>query len=556
MSTVSALTIYSIRRNVDGARVEDFDAPIVSTKLDDANLATRDFVAQDDSWAARLYLWPGEERPPAWLPFLKSGYGDDLALPESAQSSAVIVVRVFFRRDRYFAIAFGGGWRAIKSSAVEPKYGLQVALNAIYEGDESTEILDPAARVQQVNTRTVRANTIRTLRQTNRSADFDVFELDPDGDQLDGITGKPLSISLGNRVRGTDSLRVSRTFGFPELGEICRNLARYHERSDYQRRFAFVDSIKAETNANQIADLNDAAVASFLANGDAWAMAPPELLDFDAIDVFEIPDLGISGAEIVPAEVSNALNAEGATTPGELAKLFVRGLDANGDVVDQWSVLKCLDGQVELADTTYLVEAGEYYKVAADYLEELDEYVSDIRRSGVVLPDSVKVMKDGELKEITEGKYNQIAADSSSQFILLDKELVKISSKTSPIEICDVLTLSGQMVHVKRKFSSSSLSHLFAQGYVSSELLSDSQEYLAAIRATIPDEHAQFRELFPDAGLVTANFEIVYAIIGDWTGKQLTDIPFFSKVNLRRYTRALRRLQYQVTFADIKVVAP
>lgn len=557
MNTVGALTIYSIRRDVDGQRVTDFDAAIVPDKLLAPSIAVRDFAADNDEWGARLYVWPGEQRPPGWLAFIESGFGEGLELPDSAQSSAVIVVRVFFRRDRYYALAFGSGRYAIKRQAVDPKYGLQVALNAIYEGDEDSEVLDAAARVNQVNTRNVGANTMRTLRQTNRSTDFDVFELDLDGDQLDGITGNPLDESLGRRVRGTDSLRVGRPTTFDELGEICRNLARYHEKKDYQRRFGFVDNIKAETNVGVIADLEDAAVSSFLGEGSAWALTPPDLLDFDAIDLFEIPDLDISGTEISPVDLSAVLNAEGIATAGELAGLVVRGLDGNGDVVGAWSVLSCLDGQVDLDDTTFLVDAGQYYRISENYLGELDDYISNIHRSPVVLPDSVReVQADGSLREITEGQYNEIAANSSDQFILLDKKLVTIYAKTSPIEVCDVLTLSGQLVHVKRKFSSSSLSHLFAQGYVSSELLSDNPEYRRAIRSKIENAHTEFRHLFPDNGLVTSNFEIVYAIVADWTGRELTDIPFFSKVNLRRYRRALRRLQYHVTYVDVPVVDP
>lgn len=101
-------------------------------------------------------------------------------------------------------------------------------------------------------------------------------------------------------------MRVGRSTTFDELGEICRNLARYHEKRDYQRRFGFVDNIKSETNEGVIASLNDVVASSFLADGDAWALTPPGLLDFDAIDLFEIPDLDISGTEISPVDLSGA----------------------------------------------------------------------------------------------------------------------------------------------------------------------------------------------------------------------------------------------------------
>ena len=248
MSSVDSL-IHGIRRSVGGSDVTDFDDVVVAARLETV-AERRDFASDagaDLEWAARLYVWPGEPRPPAWLDYLRSGFGDDLDVPDAAASSALIVLRVQFRIDRYFAVTFGGGRHAIRKEALDPGYGLRVALNAIYEGDEDTEVLDPATRVRQVDSRSVGANTLRTIRQANRTTDFDAFDLDPDGDQLRGITGRPVSTAeFGTRVRGSDTVRIGRSSLFSELGGICRNLARYHERTDYKRRLGFVDNLQPE----------------------------------------------------------------------------------------------------------------------------------------------------------------------------------------------------------------------------------------------------------------------------------------------------------------------
>jgi uncharacterized protein (TIGR04141 family) len=69
-----------------------------------------------------------------------------------------------------------------------------------------------------------------------------------------------------------------------------------------------------------------------------------------------------------------------------------------------------------------------------------------------------------------EGPYNERLSKALQGAILLDKRTVSRSQATA-IEICDVVTKTKQLVHVKRGTSSSSLSHLFAQGVVSAELL-------------------------------------------------------------------------------------
>jgi hypothetical protein len=54
---------------------------------------------------------------------------------------------------------------------------------------------------------------------------------------------------------------------------------------------------------------------------------------------------------------------------------------------------------------------------------------------------------------------------------------IRIPGRTTAVEICDLLTPERTLVRVKRHFSSSNLSHLFAQGAVSAELLQMNSEF-------------------------------------------------------------------------------
>ena len=104
-----------------------------------------------------------------------------------------------------------------------------------------------------------------------------------------------------------------------------------------------------------------------------------------------------------------------------------------------------------------------------NFMAALDKEIKSIDESTADLPPSPG--------DKPEGEYNEDAANHSNEHLLLDKKSVRIPSKTSPIEICDVLTADKKMIHVKRKLSSSSLSHLFSQGFVSGDLLVTSAEY-------------------------------------------------------------------------------
>jgi uncharacterized protein (TIGR04141 family) len=118
------------------------------------------------------------------------------------------------------------------------------------------------------------------------------------------------------------------------------------------------------------------------------------------------------------------------------------------------------------------------------------------------------------------------------------------------------------MIHVKRKLSSSSLSHLFSQGFVSADLLVTSKEYRLACVEKIDDAAAErmpgdasYRSQFNfiQAGAVEpSEIEVVYAIVAKWKGKSLVEaLPFFSKVNLRRVGKDLRRMGYKVAHLRI-----
>lgn len=551
MGHLGTLTLYGARRGVAG-----FDELIGS----DAGSPTylRDFSSQDadgNDWVARLYLWDGEARAPSWLEFVRAGFGNDIAVPDRTSTAVVIGIRVRYFVDRYFALTLGGGRFKLDKAAIERGYGLKVALNAIYEDDDVAVQLEVAPRIRQVETRTVGAQTMRALQQVNRETDFDAFGTDAELDQLAGITGSPLASSLGTRMTGKDSIRLGRKTVFGELGEVCRDLARRSTKRTYKKRFDRIDRVSQIVDSNTISSLNDLAVTEFAAGGD-FEIAPPELVDFDTIDQFQLllPDGGTHDfVDPTAMDVRDRIiTATGELTTEVLSHCRLIGVDAAGDIYRSWPLWECLDAQLVRDGDIYLLRDGDLYRVDPGYLNNLNGQLTLINESALVLPNSHRVASgDGVLKEIEEGTYNQKAADSSPHLLNLDKKTVRAEGHTSPIEICDLLSTERQLLHVKRKFSSSSLSHLFSQGLVSGRLLVGSPDFRQAVREQIGAGNP-FDGLFPDP-LVAANYEIVYGIVADWGTRTLIDLPFFSKVNLARHARDLRTMGYGVTYKRIGI---
>ena len=169
---------------------------------------------------------------------------------------------------------------------------------------------------------------------------------------------------------------------------------------------------------------------------------------------------------------------------GKLDDLEYRGLqtrrvfvlDVEGETRPRWSLWSCITGEIDLEGITYVIDAGDFFEVDADYLGSLDRWVDDLDRSTAILPD----WDSRDREDI----YNQNAAESRGH-LLLDRKTVQLPGSTA-VEVCDLLSSDGKLIHVKRNSGSSDLSHLFSQGVVSATALQDDPDFRALARRRDP----------------------------------------------------------------------
>ena len=517
-------------------------------------------IDQSIGYNAKLFVKKSEEKPPSWEAFLKPGF-PGLSLPESQTPSAVLVLNQAQNGTRHwFACTFGAGRFLINSTRIQRNFGLKATLNAIY----ADGILDDErSRIRSVEAKTVSYNTLHTKRQTDTNALFEFFGVDVDVDFIKNVSGKPIDDSLGSIMTGADSATVRIDKSISDLGEICLILYKLFTRDNYKERFDWIDKIQSITD-NILRDKLLELVTSKLRNNDleGLTLTIPKILNWEDVYCLEaswLPGEILQDAEpllntlVTFLEDKNILqNLEGE----HLRKKYT--LYANDDMTKRLGggpLLNCLTGEIKHNGATFIISEGDFYEIDSNFLKALDKEIKGIPESTADLPASPG--------DKPEGDYNEDAANYSDTHLLLDKKTVQINSKTSPIEICDVLTAKKQMIHVKRKLSSSSLSHLFSQGYVSSELLVINEDYRNACVEKI-DEAAEKRmpgdetyrnqfNFIQTKKIYPSEIEVVYAIVAKWKDRSLEEaLPFFSKVNLRRFGRELRRMGYRVTFSKIE----
>ena len=550
----SSLTLYRLHDKIDSKPVQKFD-----TFIDpDKRTTSHDLKATFD-FQARLFVAPPEEGPPAWLEPLEAGFGELKDIPDSVNNTAVLILRIKNgTRPLYFAATFGAGRFLLRSDSFRRNYGLRVAINAIYPKDQEDHSFD-FERIRSVESKTIAASVLRTLRQFDRKSDFESFEIDTQRDLLRGMTGKPFDPELwGTRIDGSDAVHLHRSVHFKQLGEICLQLEKHSK--NIPREFSWIENIFPVRVSTTIEDLKQTVVEMIRSeNIPNLELGPPVLVEWGDIDHFRFSfDSNHKFTDPTIDEYISRLRARHKLSSLTLRQLTtghrLLAFKTDGNLAGKWTIFQCLNGEIEHHSPKYILSEGEFFEVKAQYMDDLDVFIGKLQPFTGSLPASRSTW--------SEDRYNKEAAKAKGNF-LLDKMTVRLTSRTTPIEICDILTSARSLIHVKKKLNSSSLSHLFSQGLVSADLLLMSEEFRKKARQRIAALEKQrslgngFSKLFPThKGITASNFSVVYAIIANWKNKTLSAaLPFFGKINLRRCAQDLKRMGYQLAYSQIPASA-
>lgn len=544
-----AITLYRVRDVLVGDLPAVFDQVVEPDALGSCDKYDHSTADLD----ARLYVPAVVAVPPRWVSFIEPAFGD-AAIGTSIAKRALVVAAVKRRnRSRVFAIPFGHARHMIRSELIQEAFGRRVALNLLYEPPLPGDA--PAyQRIRQVDGRTIEANVRRARVQRSRDTSFETFGIDPERDLLDRIVGVPPNRDrYGHVISGGTSLHLDVALDFENLAGLLQNVLAVHERSTYRTHFSWVDKIRPVRDADLVSELRDRAAEMIRDGEDGLDLAPPEIVDWDHVSsfTFEVGNQPTEHADLKLSGYVAAVDGSRTTVSGSRLtthKIAVR--DGDGTLVTRWPVFKCVFGEVVHRNERFIVDEGRFYRVDVDYLAELDEYVAQLPSPTVVLPATTA--------DVHEDVYNSAAAGFPDR-LLLDRKNVWPAAGTTAIEVCDVLTAEGELVHVKRKLGSSDLSHLFGQGYVSAEAIHSGPEVRDRVRAKILSESAEqqkpgaqfegwFKEPFNSGAL-----SVVYAVLADWQGDAPEDrLPFFSKVNLRHHVRAISRMGYSVALTAVE----
>ena len=523
--------------------IKDLDlSPLIQTKtVLDATLS--------------LYGYAHAGKKPGFAAFLS--VFDELALPTIPSYAYVMIIRPSDQSSPWYAMPFGFGGKGLLDEDcldVDAARKLAVALTTPKDRTKSP-------RIKQISTTQVGSRPIRVLKRATGDAALEDFLSDKRSEILNEIHAKPEDKGkYGSSVRGGDGIGLNKPLAIEQL---CENIIAFESihvavasdngKDDWMHAVGDVPLIRA---------LDDALVAAVRDQHDETV-------------TFSIPDFIHENS--APVKISLV----GRTRPltddfdmptyrdllrkaGQLDTLTLDYLkDARLTVGEQikksFRIYNCLSAEIQLHGKTYIHDNNNWVHVPADTIDYINSQVDGIAKwpGGLAVP----------TQRVQEGTYNKQA--DLDRFLVLDARNKNVAKGEKPIEICDLLAIDDDdylaLVHVKRDFKSSMLSHLFAQARGSALMMLETAprgRFRDRINETMkerskkPRWSRKLQGFISDDGFNPRRTRIVFAILAPWNQRVASKaMPFMSKLNLSNTARELRGRQFDIRLEPIEMEA-
>ncbi|HFG1874517.1 TPA: TIGR04141 family sporadically distributed protein [Vibrio cholerae] len=491
-----------------------------------------------------LFVKKPAEKKPKWATFTEEVTGVGLDELSNKSSSALLIIKT---PENTMAFTFGYGRFLLDTKYFVHDFGIKTALNTLkHDSLRSVDLL------------TLDDQAVQKKSQAARESDVGVFGIDISKDVLRAVTGSPKAGVKFKNISGGDSVF---SFGLElkidEISELMSLLSNYYNNDSYKDEFSWVDNIRKIKESSEISHLDDHLIAALKAKSPDVCITIPELADWDSIWGFSFTR---SKNAIKPTIDTNDYYANLDTVAVSVDsikrdRLFVYDVHENET---EYQIYKSIYFEHKISNKVYVLFAGAWYEIATDFMTRINTTLSQIPISNLTFPEvyTWSEVVDGKTKDKieTEGDYNERAANTHS-YHLLDKKLIKSNRTTTAIELCDLMTENKQYIHVKhRKGGSAGLSHLFAQGSVSAEILLGDKEFRKATRRVLKRVCNGLQNTVPLDNFKSDGVEVVFLILGEDSSTLKDNLPFFSKVNLSKAFESLSQRGFEVKIAGVGTV--
>lgn len=519
--TSRALSIYFIKDEfVEASKIVKLEdcQPAVSIQIVGATTAT-------------LFVKKTPANPPKWVSLFEQSVEQNLIKTWKVPSVSAVLLLVV-EKTRY-AVTFGQGGRfLLHDDTWEERFGLLTTLKSV-----------DAETLRCVDVQSLDAIQSQSRIQTGQEASTDQFGLNVEQDMLKAVVGSPILKELGNRMTGSDALSVSVKMNLADLPDLLKSYKAQYDTELDAGLHEWLNNITPVKNTGLIQALEDELDKQINENNleNLW-LAIPEIIKWDAVAGFAFSEeKGVIHPDVsFPVFVQTLKQKKPSVAVLKEKRVFCVNEDYQR-VEQSWAVYRCLYAEVDRETVKYILNDGKWYSVDSSFLNRTLVAYDQLPKSKLNLP---------AYRGNGESKYNIEAEGASGGVLqLLDQKNIVHGGGRSKIEVCDLLSLNRELIHVKIYSKSSVLSHLFAQGFVSGQLLQMDSEFREKVIKILNPAFKGLlsKEQSPDKDA----FTVVYGIISDTDGDDLR-LPFFSQVNVNNTAKMLRGMGYKVELLKIK----
>lgn len=464
---------------------------------------------------------------PPWTElFTADNQIDSSIFGTSSNVGAVFVVRV---ERAAFILSFGTGFHLLKQESIERDFGLKVTLNSV----------DPD-KLRSLDKASYDHNPLNSRTQSSRGVDIFNLHLDSEMEMLYAITGASLIEEFGSHVTGRDALTIAVEANLSDIPAILiESIKRY--RTNLPDKFSWVENINRVRDYDEI-EILDLELDQYLSDNNiaSFWLGEPEIVDWEGQVGYSF-DMYPRTLRHVILSFEDYIQYLGGVSPTvELMKHNVVHVNnSEYQSIKSWPVYRCLYAEIKFEKDHYILRNGIWYKINCDFVSAVNSYLSDLEDYQFSFP---------TYSHDEEGDYNDHVVKTMSGFCLMDKKNIQIGGPYDKLEHCDLIKDGNEFVHVKLYRSSSTLSHLFSQGFVAAEAFIKDSEYREKLNPKLP---ASIKLIDPKLRPDPSKYRIVYAIA---TTKNIPEeLPFFSKVTLKNSLKTLRALNYNISLCKINV---
>ncbi|HUW05876.1 MAG TPA: DUF6119 family protein [Williamwhitmania sp.] len=475
-----------------------------------------------------------KENEPDWRSLIQEGIKDKLPPLNNSSNRAVVF---FLIDDRYFAIPFGYGKHLIKEESIDREFGLKTALNIIN-----------ADKLLSIDKANIGDLSILTKTQASKKGSPDYFNIDILKDLIRSITGEPnvvLPGEFGSVITGNEGIYIAPKTNIIKIPDILRKLKKEYHKLTYKKRFDWIDNIKTERDPLIIEKLRAELINELKSrNTNIIHLAPPFIMDWEKFEgITYTPKGGVFNEFDIKDFYSLKDNDLMDLDWDKLMRQKIFFKEPNEEIVG-FNLWRFLNFETEYLGDRYVFTMSNWYRVDNDYYTSIYEYCSKISESDTNFIDC----DAGD----DEGRYNVKLSNSNPDFILLDRNLVRSDISRSEIEACDVFTKHNEFIHIKFRSSSSTLSHLFAQGRISSNSLRRDRTYRKNLRTKVRSLGFSNNLIaLDDKNFNPNDYTITFAVIEKKTRKFVDSLPFFSLVNFRLTAEELMVMGFKLRVKKI-----